>query len=108
MSPLISIFPLPLRSRRCRPFLFQADEFGHRLPALGNNHGLALGLDLVHDGETLSFELAGGNSFGRSDHGHKIIGRDSGTHQKTNRSNLEEFYACRMARSRSESSIPRE
>src|SRR5205807_7788393 len=35
----------------------------HRLAMFRDHHGLALGLDLVHDGETVGFECSCGNCF---------------------------------------------
>src|SRR5207237_7897673 len=38
-------------------------ELRHRLAMFGDHHSLALGLDLVHDGETVGFECSCGNCF---------------------------------------------
>jgi hypothetical protein len=44
-------------------FLFDGDEFGHRLAALGDEHRLALGLNFIHDLQAMDFELACGHCF---------------------------------------------
>src|SRR5215469_13739641 len=41
--------------------LLDGHEPGDWLAALGNNHGLALGLDFIHDCEAMNFELTSRN-----------------------------------------------
>src|SRR5258708_27981940 len=48
-------------------FFRDRDELGHRLAALGDQHGFALGLDFVHDFEAMDFEFACGHFFHRID-----------------------------------------
>lgn len=60
MSPLISTLPLLLKKPKISSlFLFNGDKLSHRLPAFGDDDGLALGLDFIHDGEAAGFEDAG-------------------------------------------------
>ena len=39
-------------------FFLNGDELGHGLAALGDEHGLAFGLNFIHDFQAMDFELA--------------------------------------------------
>jgi len=54
-------------------FFLHWHEFRHRLAALGDDDGLALGGNFVHDSQTVDFELTRSHGFHRKpsfDHGH--------------------------------------
>jgi hypothetical protein len=65
-SPVTVI--LPLKKPKMSSFSCSTGtELRYRLSALDDDHGLALGLDLVHDGEAVNFEFAGRDNL--HDHG---------------------------------------
>jgi hypothetical protein len=60
----LPIVILPAKKPKMSSLVFlDRNKFSHRLAALSDDDGLALGLNLVHDGEATGFESAGRDNF---------------------------------------------